>query len=244
MNIYVINLASSLDRKEHIIKKAKDLDISLKFIDAVNGNKLSPKIIKTNSSNSIKNINRHLSPSEIGCYFSHLRAIESFLKTNDSICLILEDDIYFSEEIKSIIEKFSHIQEFPFDILLAGYRNGYCSLWHQLEFLNTHLLRFSDCGYGAHGYFLTRAGAKKILLNNSIPSWPYDYVTGGKADPSLKVYGLKSKAILLEPVLSNNSSIESQRNALNEFSRSNHDSILAKVKKTLKQLKPIKKYDI
>lgn len=34
-----------------------------------------------------------LTPGEVGCALSHVKALEYFLETDDSYCLILEDDI-------------------------------------------------------------------------------------------------------------------------------------------------------
>lgn len=243
MKTYVINLASSLDRRNNIISKSLNIDTEIHFIDAINGNELDKNYLNSISSNSINNINRILSPSEIGCYLSHIQAVKSFILTKEPICLIIEDDVYFSSHINSFIKTVTNVESYPFDILLAGYRNGYYSYWHQLKFEKIDLVRFTDCGYGAHGYLLTQAGAKKIIENNLIPHWPYDYVTGGKADLSLKIYGLKEKIILLEPTLSNASSIELQRNALHEYSRNDEvKSYFSIIKKVLKKIKPIRRY--
>lgn len=44
-------------------------------------------------------------PPEIGCYLSHIKAIDAFLKTNHTHGLFLEDDAIFSEDLTATIEE-------------------------------------------------------------------------------------------------------------------------------------------
>ena len=91
--IFVINLRSSIERRSAIENDAEGLNIKLSIIDAIDG-----RLIKDHSDLGYsKKANRQeygrlLTPGEIGCYASHLKAAKSVLECNAPYAIVLEDD--------------------------------------------------------------------------------------------------------------------------------------------------------
>ncbi|HIF9138804.1 TPA: glycosyltransferase family 25 protein [Photobacterium damselae] len=246
ISIYTINLKKNTERRERILQQAASVGVRIDFIDAVVGVDLDEKYIDSLSEKSSCFIGRTLSKGEIGCYLSHVKAIKKFLLSNDDFAIITEDDIIFNDSFTSFHKKMSELRAHNifFDVILLGYRNGYGSFWGRSKISEYELLRFSDNGYGAHAYLISRNGALKIIAEASEPIWPFDYVTGGKALELLKVYGLVNKIVDLDEFTSNLSSLESERNTLGIISTTNNKKhfFYKNIKKIFKQIIPIRHY--
>jgi len=112
--IYWINLDSSTERKEHMIKILQNSifkNIPNIRISGVNGKKEKEKMYQ-----QIEKFKKQdLSNSEYGCLLSHLKAIKKFSESQFNIALILEDDL--SLELHKYWKKtvFQVIQSAPKD---------------------------------------------------------------------------------------------------------------------------------
>ena len=101
MKIYVINMKTSTDRKNHMKKILNNNNLNYEFIEAVNGKELD-----TNYVNSItKDKLRDLSRGEVGCFLSHKKVYKKFLDSGEDYCLILEDDIQICKKFVNEINK-------------------------------------------------------------------------------------------------------------------------------------------
>ncbi|WP_097345469.1 glycosyltransferase family 25 protein [Escherichia coli] len=246
IKIYTINLFTENGRREKILSLAKKLELPIKIENAIIGSNLSKEYLDNLTNESIDKIGRNLSPGEVGCYLSHIKCLKNFLSSGDEFAIILEDDVTLDYRIKDFIStiEFKETTLF-FDVMLLGYRNGYGSYWGKKKWNSHKLLRFPDCGYGAHAYLVTRKGAEKIVYNNAIPIWPYDYVTGGRADKTIRVYGVEKKIVDLDFYNSSCSSLEAERNYLGAYSseyKVKTPFVLHVLKKLIKGLKPIRVY--
>lgn len=80
--VYCINLAKRLDRKIDMYKQFKKYNIkNIEFINAIDYASMDPKLT----------INK-LSKQQSACLYSHILAINTFLNSENDLCLILEDD--------------------------------------------------------------------------------------------------------------------------------------------------------
>lgn len=140
--IVYINLDSSPERKEHIIKNFSDYGIT-------NYERFSGLVAR-------KSKNRKMRPPEYGCMMSHLRIIEKFYKSGEDQIIIVEDDI----DVSSIEnwdftwkELMAALPEFE---ILQLVRNRDEEPRASLKVWDTE-----DRGTGA--YLITRGYAKKVL---------------------------------------------------------------------------------
>ncbi|OBU32394.1 hypothetical protein CTM93_20045 [Photobacterium phosphoreum] len=95
IDFYIISLKKDVERRKEITCQLNKLNIKSNIIDAVNGKELSA----INYFNNMKCCNskfrgrRFLTPSELGCYLSHKKALSEFIKTDKDILVVLEDDV-------------------------------------------------------------------------------------------------------------------------------------------------------
>ena len=106
--IYIINLDTAIDRRKSVEKELKKTTIPYQFVSAVNKHTIS------NVNYEVKNkYKRPLIPAEIGCFLSHVKIKELFLKTDYDFAIILEDDIElledFDTQIKKVVNQFASL---------------------------------------------------------------------------------------------------------------------------------------
>jgi glycosyl transferase, family 25 len=98
--IYIINLDSAVDRKKSVEKELLKTNIPFQFVSAVHKSSLNS--IKHKVKNKYK---KNLNPAEIGCYLSHIKTKELFLKSEYNFAIILEDDIQLLNDFDEIVKK-------------------------------------------------------------------------------------------------------------------------------------------
>lgn len=109
LTTYLINLESRPDRLNSAIFEAQKVGLQLKQITA------TPATLKNNSSDL-------LSPAALACWDSHKRAMEEFLATGDSHCIIAEDDFLISNR-RDLAGQIQAININDFDFLQIGFLN-------------------------------------------------------------------------------------------------------------------------
>ena len=103
---YVINLPSARDRWEKMEARLQAAGLAHTRIVAVNGRDLQLPIPEFDEFRHRLMTGRRPIPAEIGCYLSHIKAIDAFLASCDTYthALICEDDAVFSAELPAIID--------------------------------------------------------------------------------------------------------------------------------------------
>lgn len=92
---YIINLTSRPDRKKHAIDQVSKFQLNSIFLEAVSVEELGPKNLG------------FLSPPAFACWQSHIKAFESFLKTEDLRVAVFEDDFRIKDfnTLESLIQR-------------------------------------------------------------------------------------------------------------------------------------------
>lgn len=172
--VYVINLARSKQRWEDLKMSADQFGIELRRIEAVEG-----RLLKDNELGNLDEAafrRRHgkiVLPAEIGCYFSHIKALEAIIVSAEPHAIIIEDDVRFTQDFLPFIDG---------AIKLRG--------WDVIKLINHRMSAFRrsgtvidgfSVGRSLHGplgssaaYLLTREGARKLLSAIKPMSLPYD----------------------------------------------------------------------
>lgn len=144
-NIFIINLPRRTDRKEQMIKKLSDANITnYHFIDAVDGTnqEIIDNFIQAKSNPDF----RIVTPGHYACLLSHISAIKLAKERNYSGIMILEDDVYFCDDF---IKKLENLEVCEYDMLYLG---GITS--KRKLFLNDWILNSNNKIMGAYGYML------------------------------------------------------------------------------------------
>lgn len=105
MRIYVINLESSKERRLSISERLRNDDCNYKIFSAVDGRNLPVHHFRSYKAlKSLFSFGRLLYGGEVGCFMSHRKCLEAFLRDPCDMCLILEDDVNWPQGTKSKID--------------------------------------------------------------------------------------------------------------------------------------------
>lgn len=109
-----------------------------------------------------------LSPAELGCTLSHVKALKQFLESENDYALVLEDDVLFKEKID-----FDEIDLKPlgtnFIFLLGGINLTLCKKIRGKDFLLNKMnilkvnKKFRRFLYYTMGYIIDREAAKNVI---------------------------------------------------------------------------------
>lgn len=100
---YLINLDDSGQRLFNVKQELKNAGLDFERVSAFDGRFIDPLSVEGYDDQAAhKLMGRGLTGGEIGCYKSHLKCAERFLKTDAKYALVLEDDISLESEFRSI----------------------------------------------------------------------------------------------------------------------------------------------
>lgn len=191
---YVINLERATDRMEHMQSELERIQLNYTRIEAVLGDKLAEPIKDFNERRFKIRTGKHRNKREIGCYFSHMKALQCFLRSSSEYALILEDDINLPSNLTQLIEAaITHGSKW--DLLrLSSSREGAYLRIAQLD--ETHRLAYNTKVLKNTGAYLINRSAAEKCLDHMLPmSLPYDVALDREWD-----YGFKTACIVPFPI--------------------------------------------
>lgn len=172
--VYVINLARSRDRWDRLKSNADALSIDLRRVEAIEGKLLSPEELTDFDDAGFRRWHGKIAlPAEIGCYFSHIRALEMIADAPEPFAVIVEDDIVFTPAFQPFIIYLTRITGWD-AVKLVNHRTAAFRLFQKID------TQFSigRCLHGPLGssaaYVVTREGASKLLKVLRPMRLPYD----------------------------------------------------------------------
>ncbi|EJN6959563.1 glycosyltransferase family 25 protein [Photobacterium damselae] len=167
IDIFVINLPSSIERKENISKQLRQLDLSFELFKAVNGHKESSPLFKLYDEELSQQCRgKSLSKGQLGCYASHYLLWQKCVELNKPIIILEDDALIYPEPFLDIIENADKLAE-RFECIRL-FDNKRKTFRHAVEYPLPHTAvhKFSKGHMSATGYFLTPTGAKKFLTHS------------------------------------------------------------------------------
>jgi glycosyl transferase family 25 len=194
MNAYVINLPDAAERREHVQAKLAAEGIEMVLVEAVLGRALElPHPDYDERSYRLRH-GKRTNLSELGCYFSHIKALNQFLETQDEHALILEDDVDWSSDLHALLDAaIAHAHRFDLlrlegthggnPVKIADMKNGFS--------LCCNLSRYTGSG----AYLINRKGAKAIVEKLLPMRLPYDHAFDREW-----TFGIKALRVLPAPI--------------------------------------------
>ena len=182
---FIINLDKATERMKHMRSEIEPTKISYSRIEAVNG----PELIKPIKEFNKKRFNiltgKVQNLREIGCYLSHIRALETFLQSDANYGLILEDDVRLQKDILQLLNKAIDYSQFWDLLRLSSSREGEFikirQLNHDYELAyNTKVLKNTGA------YLLSRKAAQNCVQKMLPMCLPYDVALDREWDFELK----------------------------------------------------------
>lgn len=211
--IYLVSLEQDIARRALLAQRFPKYYPDFISVKAVDGRKLPAKEYYDLTITFFKKHKKLMSPAELGCSLSHIQALESFLKTDESFGLIIEDDVIGTDsDLELIQKKLSQLSEDS--LLLCGgqvdlpskkFRYGSYDKKSEIYKIATFSNLFV---YGTCCYIVTKKSAQQILTYHKkgitlADKWDEFFV-----ETATKIYYIN---ILQHPEELGNSHIEADR---------------------------------
>ncbi|QWE00710.1 glycosyltransferase family 25 protein [Polynucleobacter sp. JS-Mosq-20-D10] len=163
IQIFVISLERSVDRRKRVEEQLNKTNIQWNFLDAVDGYAL-PQMPSSYQKLKVKRLQGYeLTPGEIGCFLSHIKAWELCLK-NNMTTLVFEDDFLVGENLEVVIEDLLSIADHWSLVRLSGiYETKHQILINRPSYGLVKNLG-EPCGTAA---YMIQPAAAKILLQSA-----------------------------------------------------------------------------
>ena len=210
--IYVINLDRDTERMDSIRANLEALGLPFERLSAVMGKDV-PEWEKLVDMSAYAWRNRLDTPraGEVGCYLSHLKAMETFLRTDAPWCVILEDDVEVlpacGEVLRSLGEKddWDLVKLFNFHSGLPVKKRALGADHH----LVVHLTRTTSSA----AYVVNRLAAKTLLKSMRPITEQVDHALDRPWETGLRTRGIRPMPVVLAPVAHTTSTIGYQDKA-------------------------------
>ena len=102
IQVFVISLECSLDRRKRVQEQMAKTGLQWSFLNAVDGYALQ-NMPSSYQKNKVKRLQGYeLTPGEVGCYLSHIKAWERCLATKE-VTLIFEDDFILEPQFENVL---------------------------------------------------------------------------------------------------------------------------------------------
>lgn len=178
MNIFVISLKDSLDRRQQMEEQLHAQGLEFEFFDAVDARAgVPPEYEPLVDREAIKRqYFRDMTSGEIGCALSHAMVYQSILERGLSEAIILEDDMKLHEDFGSMVRS-EALRETRKDIVLFFSFNFQAFKWVDRPFFKEHRrYAYSILPTSAGAYYVTQKGAgqlhKAALPISYVADWP------------------------------------------------------------------------
>lgn len=163
LQVLVISLRRSVDRREKVEQELKKVSMSWSFLDAVDGSALASPPVEYQPLKVQLLQGYPLTPNEIGCYLSHKEAWKSCVAQNIPT-LVFEDDFVLSPEFENVINSLLNDEDAWNFVRLQGlYEVPYQEL---TPLGGAHLVKNLGDAVGATAYLL-KPQVAKVLIDES-----------------------------------------------------------------------------
>ena len=163
IQVFVISLKRSIQRRKRVEEQLNKTNIQWNFLDAVDGYAL-PEMPPSYQKSKVKRLQGYeLTPGEVGCFLSHIKAWEMCV-LNNATTLVFEDDFLVGENLEAVIEDLLAIADQWSLVRLSGIYETKHEILKQRSGYSLVKNLGEPCGTAA---YMIQPAAAKILLNNA-----------------------------------------------------------------------------
>ena len=144
-------------------------------------------------------------PGEVGCYLSHLKAMETFLRTDAPWCVILEDDVEVLPSCSEVLRALGDQEDWDL-VKLFNFHSGLPVKKRALargHWLVAHLTRTTSSA----AYVVNRRAAETLLKSMLPISEQVDHALDRPWETGLRTRGIRPMPVVLAPVAHTTSTI-------------------------------------
>lgn len=197
LHVYLLNLDKSTDRLANVKPLIEGLGYPYTRISAVYGKELPQEYREsvTNSSKYKILMHNEIGVGTIGCYLSHIKIWQEFLKSNHSYALIFEDDVEFEpKKLRNLTGiLLSSSQEWDL-VNIDVNRHGFSKPVKQLSQL-FRLVKFRARVGNTSCYLINRKAALELLRRSLPISMPVDHYMMRSWEFGLKMRGVTPQIV-------------------------------------------------
>ena len=195
LGVYLINLDRSAERLAHMTAQLNNIGLNFERIRAVDGADLQldgdgVDNLRIDFDYWRKFHHRNMMASEIGCYMSHILALETFQASSHNFALVLEDDADIGDAFPGVLrDVIAHASEW--DIV------KFCASHPGIQISRTHLSNGSSLvSYitrtaRATAYVVSHSAVGRLLDQLYPIRLPFDHVFDRNFEHGLKMRGVK-----------------------------------------------------
>lgn len=171
--IFVISLASVVERRKFMEQQLNNKGVPFEFFDAIDGRVNDHYLFeKYNSKKRRRQKGNELSRGELGCFASHYLLWEKCIELNTPI-IIIEDDAVIYDEFNFFYKNITNITKNS-DYLRLFVNTGnhpYLKIGYECNF---DIVRYLKGPRATRGYFITPLAAQKFINDANEWVWPVD----------------------------------------------------------------------
>lgn len=172
-DIFVINLDRDKERYDFMRSQLSDLDLPHQRVPAVFGRDLPSSVIQAHHQDGFEK----LTHGEIGCLHSHIKALTAFLKGDNHIALILEDDVHISKNLNQALTHLSKTAPAGSIIKIeASHMKFRVSRSHLSASPPYSVHGLTSHHFGTAAYLVTREAADVLVTIAQDRPIPFDYI--------------------------------------------------------------------
>ncbi len=207
--IYVINLDRDKERLASVSANLEALGLGFERLPAVMGKDV-PGWEQLVDLPTYAWRNRLDTPraGEVGCYLSHLKALDTFLQTDAPWCVVLEDDVEVLPACAEVLRALSEKDDWDL-VKLFNFHSGMPVRKRALgpgHHLVVHLTRTTSSA----AYVVNRRGAERLIQSMRPITEQVDHALDRPWDNGLRVRGIRPMPVVLAPVATTTSTIDYQ----------------------------------
>lgn len=189
MRFLVINLDRDADRLDYMAGELAKCGFTLERIPAFLGTAI-PEDLKPYFLNQRGEIDSAMNKGEIGCYASHLYAMQQILaQENDEPVCIMEDDLSFADNFVHLPEL---VADLPSDwefLRVSNPAKSYYDVIRKWQGIGA-LVRYWRVPNTAGAYVMNKQGARKFLSYQILRKRPIDEDMRRPWEHQLETYGI------------------------------------------------------
>lgn len=159
INVYLINMDKDVERLAHMRAQIACQNLDFIRVPAVNGYEIPDHEFLEYGSNAR---GRKWGTGALGCFLSHYQAWKNIVANDDEYGLVLEDDIYFSDDFGEFIRDLSWVPA-DADIVRLETSTNRLKLKRTSCVLGRVLYKVESTSWCAGAYIIRKRTAKKLL---------------------------------------------------------------------------------
>jgi len=163
--VVVLNLKSSIARREQIDARLAKFGIDHRFFDAIDGRLLSAEERERLAPPSSLLFDRPLTQGEVGCAASHFAVIRELAgEAHDFVCVIEDDAIPLSSDIRYFLQSQALAALPQFDVLrmVSDPARWRMPAWQVARVHDRGIYAMARPGFGTQGMIYSLTGLRKI----------------------------------------------------------------------------------